>query len=51
LVCSCGRFFDRLNFLLPGYNVGRDSVLGANDVGRSIVAPGDGIPKLLLVRP
>jgi hypothetical protein len=50
LVCFCRCFFDRLNFLLPGCDIGRDGILGINDVGRGVVAPSDGIPKLLLVR-
>jgi hypothetical protein len=50
LVCSCSCFFDCLNFLLPGGDIGRDRVLGADDMRRRVITPGDGIPKLLLVR-
>ncbi len=49
LICFCSRLFDRLNFVLTRRDIGCDGVLGAHDVGRCVVAPTDGSPKLTLV--
>jgi hypothetical protein len=42
-----GRFFDRGDLLLPRCDVGRDCVLRVHDVARRVVAPCDGVSKLL----